>query len=575
MASNADELIRKIQRAFARRAPLDAIRQEHALQFAPDLAYFTEDATEGEPYTTHILDPTGAIAARTLTGQIGAMLRSGEYFEPGLGDGRRPNIRAKRVFEHMGRVTRAILYESRAGYRRTATMADRNMVLFGEAPMLIEDRYNPSDPGIRTRAIHPSKMAFEDDLDGVTTMHFHRCDYTYRGCAKLFTRKLGEGPEYGNCHPEMLRRARDTPDHMANVTRVVMPRKDYEFEYRNPGGNLEWVSIYVDMENRQIIRERPLRHNPYVIPRWQMLPGKPDGYSPCTIFASPLDARMQQMYLSMVENAEKQADPPVKITADAVVRGGVDLRAGGVTHVSTDYDEKSGKALEPIQIGGDMRIAMEAIRDARLTMGDIFYLNQLQMPEGVQKTAYETAILLQEWVRKNLPLIEPLEDELNVRVLDRVFEIGLSNDAFGPAEEWVGELPEEARGRDVKWELSNPLRDAQSAKDGVEYQRTLEFLAPAMQLDPEAAQSINLTQALEDAVATTGRSHWIHSDEEKQARIQALQQAQQAQQEMEMIKDGSAAVKNAGMGLSAMAGSPAQSDARGLAEMLRGRGVGA
>ena len=148
------------------------------------------------------------------------------------------------------------------------------------------------------------------------------------------------------------------PEQEFCVLHCIMPASDYAYIYRKPLKNRPWVSIYVDETNEHVMREKPARYNPYIVSRWQMVPGIPDGFSPPAMYALPINRRLQQMYLSVLENAQKQADPPHVAVASAILGGEINL-------VNARDDLHRHRVERPRQREGRARPARDRRRHAR------------------------------------------------------------------------------------------------------------------------------------------------------------------------------------------------------------------
>jgi len=439
-----------------------------------------------------------------------------------------------------------MIYDRRSLFKKAAPQHNRMMSVFGESTTSIEERAG-DDPGLLFRAWHPASIAFDEDENGEVDTWYRKFTMSSRGmCAKF------DGMQHATVHDEVKKTLEKSPDTKWEMYHIVMPARDYEYQTRKPAGNLPWASIYIDCKNNHVIREKPARYSIYYTSRWQMVPGLPDGFSPAAMTALGLNRRMQQMYLAILESAEKQADPPLLARPGALIDGEINLMSGHATYVDEEYDERQfGKPVEAIDIAGNMNTALETVRDARLTMAECWYINKLQMPSRA-KTAYETEQLVQEYIRANLPIVEPLEYEVNSRMLDKAVEIGMVAGAFGPAEFLLEIMPEGLEGSDIHYAFENPLRDAIKTKKTTDYRQMLEMVAAGMQLDPDAKAEVNIPAALADAVGTLGQNHWVYNDEEKQAKLQAMQQEMQVMQAMQMAQQGGEAMKSLGDGAASM-----------------------
>jgi hypothetical protein len=204
------------------------------------------------------------------------------------------------------------------------------------------------------------------------------------------------------------------------------------------------------------------------------------------------DARMlQQISLTLLEAGQKAVDPPMVATAD-MIQGSVNSFAGGITWVDSEYDEKLGEALRTLPIdksglswGGELqnRISM-LIKEA-------FFLNQLQMPDaGGDMTAYEVQKRFEEYMRRALPLFEPMETEYNGALCEFIFDDLLAKTPKTGAHGAFGSLldmPKALRSQEISFTFDSPIQQAQARKNVQAFIQGSELLKLATELDPSAA----------------------------------------------------------------------------------------
>lgn len=573
LEKNAADLVKRAGAAFGRRGVVDSLRQEIALQFAPALATFTSQITGGEDHYAHLFDPTGALMARELGDTLSSLLRPDgrKWFRTSVEGYGQLSTEGFRFFDLHSEITRGLLMERKAGFVRAGKMMDVLIALFGESTMTIEERHDPRDPGLLYRTWHPSKIAFEESAIGEPETHFRRFRMSAAQLCRRFERLPG-----AHVHADARKMADEKPDAEIEMLHVAIPEEDYEYRYRKRPRREEdvprFVSLYIDQTNQHVVRETRARWSPYVTSRWQMVPGLPDGFSPAAMAALPASHRLQQMYIAVLEAAEKQADPPIIATADAIIGGEINLDSGGVTHVDKEYNERDGAALRTLQIGGDMRVALEAVRDARETMAQAFYINKLTMPSDRPQTAYEASLRFQEYIRGSLPIVAPLEDECNAQILSRIVDIGSEVGAYDSLYQQMG-IPEELGSREIVFEFENPLRDAMRAEKQAVFQRMLELTGAAAQFDQSAPQAMHIGEALRDTLNTFGQSDWVASEDELEQARQAQQQQQQAMAAMQQARDGAAAAKDGAQAMAAGAQAAQGLDPAMLQQMMAGASV--
>jgi hypothetical protein len=257
---------------------------------------------------------------------------------------------------------------------------------------------------------------------------------------------------------------------------------------------------------------------------------------------------LQQMTLTLMEAGQKAVDPPMLAVGDAI-QGGVNLFAGGITYVDAEYDEKTGEALRPLPIDktgfqwGDAREAK-----VRELIQEAFYLNQIQLPElKGDMTAFETQKRVEEYIRRALPLFEPMETEYNGALCDKTFDLLLRNGAFGDG--W--NMPPALGGQKVRFTFESPLQAAQTRANSQAFMQTAQLLQTAAGLDPMVVHDVDFDRAFRDAAEGAGAPAAWFLDEnvaaQKKAEAQQAQ-AQQAEQQalMQQLMAGSQIADQAG-----------------------------
>jgi hypothetical protein len=218
----------------------------------------------------------------------------------------------------------------------------------------------------------------------------------------------------------------------------------------------------------------------------------------------------------------------------------VDLAAGGITWVDREYDERLGEALRPLNLGRNVGLGVDLLERQRQMLAEAFYLSKINLPQSREKTAYETARLVEEYVRNALPLFEPLEDEYNAAVLDAVMSRGLRLGAYGPPDM----IPEPLRGRDVRFRFVNPLREAMAKRKVMAFQESVGILSAAAQIKPEALAEVDVNQMLRDALHGAGApAGWFKSDEARAAEEQAAMQMANMQKMAGLVGTGAEVAK--------------------------------
>jgi len=309
----------------------------------------------------------------------------------------------------------------------------------------------------------------------------------------------------------------------------------------NSKGRPYW-SLYYDSTHEHLIEAVPVFNKEYIIPRWQTVSGSQYAYSPATIVALP-DARLiQSMTYTLLEAGEKIVNPPMVATKD-VVRSDIAIYAGGTTWVDRDYDERLGDALRPLsQDSRGMPIGIEMQRDARQLLAQAFFINKLTLPQrNPEMTAYEVGQRVQEYIRGALPIFSPTESEYNGGICEMTFDLLLRGGAFGSPYD----MPESLRGAEIQFRFKSPLHDAIEEQKGHKFLEMKSLIAEAMAIDQSAVALPDAKVALRDALNGIGTpAKWLRSETTVQQIEEAQQAAQEAEQTLAAMQQGSEVVKN-------------------------------
>lgn len=505
MDDNAKELQKREERLFGKKANLDALNQELALNFYPERADFTTERALGEEFAIDIFDSSPLLNRRDLGNARAAMLRprGQQWFRGNLGGdelSKQPDIAT--LLDGINKRARSLLYQPRAGFVRASKEADQDIVAFGMAVKTFEGTLlKNGDRRLLARTWHLRDCAWLDDADGIGQDFMVR---RFKASARHIKLKYPDA----QLHNSITRALEKDPDTEFKLCHVMLAADEYK-PYGTVGGEkAPWISVYYDSEHKTILRERYSKRFRYVVDKWGTIAGSQYGYSPAALTALP-DARgIQTMAMVLLEAGEKALDPPIRVIQNQL-KSDLNSHAGGVTFVDGDYDEKTGPIIAPLLPKGiNPGIGIDLINRTTLALRDAWFLTKLTLPQGA-KTAYETQALLEEYIRANAPLFETWEPGVELD-LDEAFAVFMDIGAFGPLENW----PEEMSGQDIEWEFENPLSDAIKRNQINQALAILGVEAGIEPLDQAAKQEINHGKMLRDVVTASGApADWLTDEE--------------------------------------------------------------
>lgn len=515
---NARELAKRGDKLFAAKANLNALWQELALNFYPERADFTVERALGEEFAIDLFDSEPLRCRRDLGNARASMLRPAgqEWFEAKSSD---PRLNEKEeigaFFDAMNERARSTIYHADTGFVRAEKEADQDVVTFGGSVKTAESDINRD--GRRMMMIHDWHLrdcAWKDDVNGI------RQDLMFRKF-KASARHIKQKFPDATLHDSITKALEKDSDKEFNLCHVMMLADEYEYYKKPSGPKTQWVSIYYDAEHKTLLRERPSKRFRYVVDKWGTISGSQYPFSPAAMTALP-DARgIQVMARVLLEAGEKAIDPPMKIVQKAM-KSDLNLGAAGLNFVDRDYDEKTGPVIEPI-LPGDLNpgIGIDLINRVTFALRDTWFLTKLTLPQQA-KTAYETAQLVEEFIRANIPLFEPWEAGTEM-MLSEIFAVMIDDGVFGPYDGWPKEL---LGGQSLEFTFNNPLQNAIERNKTNQAQIALGILGGAVQVDPNAVHAVDMVKIVQAAIRGSGApADWLPDEDTANANVAKSQQA--------------------------------------------------
>lgn len=528
--SRVRELVEQGDRLFSKRAPLLSLWQNMAEQFYPIRADFTTTRSVGEEFASHLMTGRPVLAHRDLGNALSAMLRprGQAWFHARTGDEDiNSDASARKWLDAKSDVMRRAMYDQRAQFIRATKQGDNDFVAFGQTVISVDQ--NMYGDGLLYRNWHLKDVAWCENAElRIDTIH-RNWQLEARMLVKLFPKTVS---------PQVTKLVKTEPYREIKCRHIVIPADQYELEKQPRNRDrFPFVSLYIDCEHDTILEERPAKRLGYVIPRWVTVAGSPYAYSPSTVVSLP-DARMlQQMALTLLEAGQKAVDPPLKATSEAV-QGGVNAFAGGITWVDPEYDERGGAALERLMDApGDLRWGEHREDKIEKMIQEAFFLNVINLPDvptGDKMTAYETQKRVEEYVRRALPLFEPMEVEYNGGLCEETFGVAMDLNMFGAFDD----MPQILRGREIKWQFESPLQSANDRAKSEAYMQAANLLKVASEIDRNVVYDFDNDKAFRDALSGIAPAEWATDEQQAQAAKAQAAQQRQAEAMMANISQG-------------------------------------
>lgn len=524
MDSRAQQLIKNGDHLFSKKSSLLSLWQEIADNFYPERADFTICRSLGNEFADHLMTSYPVLARRDLGDSFGSMLRRDKWFNLNI-QGSEPDHQAKVWLQWARDVQYRAMYARGTQLVRATKEGDHDFSAFGQCAISVE--LNRHANGLLYRCWHLRDVAWAENADGeIDTIH-RKWKPTATQLKQLFGNKISQ---------QVKNHLETDPYKEVNCRHVVVPSEQYE----NGKSRAPFMSVYIDVDNQQVMEETPVMNRIYCIPRWQTVSGSQYAYSPATIVALP-DARLiQSITRVLLEAGEKAVDPPL-VANKSVFRDDFNLMAGGITWADLEADQDIRQVIGEFTKSTQLPAGMNIRNDVQAMIHQAFYLNTLTLPQMSGMTAYEVSQRVQEYIRQALPLFSPVEQEYNGELCDMTFSLLMQSGAFGSRYD----IPESLQGQDVQFSFESPLQSAIGQEKQGKLQVTAEMLGIARNIDPSVDADVDIRTAFRDAMDGSGvPARWMRSEDDANQLLQQRAQQQQSAAEMQQVSQGAETLQN-------------------------------
>ncbi len=519
---------------FAKRGALVSLWQEIAEQFYVERADFTLQRSLGDDFAAHLSTSFPLLTRRDLGDQIGVMLRPTQkpWVHMVPSDVRIEDNASRQWLQWADQVMRRAMYDRASLFTRATKEADHDFAAFGQCVLSVElNRFRDT---LLYRCWHLKDVVWRENQDGKIDFVGRKWKVAVGDLQRLFPR--------AELDRKIALRAQKNPFDEITVMHIVCSTELWDGDARGKPR----VSVFYDCEHDKPIEQVPIWGHIYVIPRWQTVSGSQYAFSPATVAALPEGRLLQAMTLTLLEAGEKAVNPPLIATKDAV-KSDMQQFPGGVTWVDLEYDERLGEALRAMNIDvKGLPLSLEMVKDSRAVLQQCFFLNKLRAfnpSSDPQMTAFQAGQIVQEYIRGALPLFEPMELEYNGAVCEETFELLYRNGAFGSPMD----LPQPLSNADIEFRFESPLHDAIEQQKGVKFLEFKQIVAEAVSLDPTVAHIPDAKVILRDvADGIRTPAKWLRSELEVERAEAAVAEANQQQELLATLKEGSEVAKNLG-----------------------------
>jgi hypothetical protein len=395
---------------------------------------------------------------------------------------------------------------------------------FGTAALLLDEE-NPEATGFegfRFTAIQIGEYAIAEDRNGRVNTFFR--DFKLSADAA----KMAWGDAVGE---RISKIAAKTPDEMVTISHAVYPRVSGAKGYARRASKAKpWASCYFDADAKHLIHEGGFDEFPYMVPRWAKASGEVYGRGPGHTALPDVKTLNKAVELTLKAWA-KAIDPPLKAKDDGVI-GQVRTWPSGITIV------REMENLEPLEFKARFDVSQVESQKLKESIREMFFWDQLQMPNGAMMTATEVERRVEIMQRVLGPTLGRLDREAHAPMIERAFGLMYRKGALPPAPQVVVEAAQ-SNGGDFDIRYEGPLARAQRSSELASIQRFQMAVAPVVQMDPTSLDVIDNDEIIRMAQDASGVNPKVLKDpgvvqEIRKARNDAA--AARAKQEEQMMQ---------------------------------------
>lgn len=496
----AEALIERERERRGARSTWDSLWQAVTRYLIPEAATFQEEVSPGVERNRHVLDSTGPRSLELFASFLHTLLNNpaAQWFKlREMAEVERDyNSPVRTWAETAERQMLAEMARAGGGFYQQLHSAYLDIGAVGTAVLSVEA------PGgrLRVRHHHLKDCVIDENDDGQVDSIYRQREWTPRQAHQRFPG---------------LELPKDQT-HRSRFLHCVFPTDDRDFAPLLPE-DLEahpWASVWVHVEQAQVLDRGGYDEFPYMVPRWLKWGSEMYGRSP-GMTALP-DLRMvNRMMETVLRGAEKLVDPPL-VWRDGALLSPVRAFPGGMTF--TDADIEPRPLIPPgasrIEVGNALlEMRQAAIREA-------FFVPLFASHDNQYKTATAVMQETDERNRAVSPMLMRMQEELFHPLIRRVFAI-LSRNGL------IEDPPVEAA---VDVEYVSPLVASQRQLDGLAIARLFEGLAPWSQTDEGVFDVFDTDEIAKAMHAASGApAHLLRSPQE----VKKLRQARQRQEQQQ------------------------------------------
>jgi hypothetical protein len=195
--------------------------------------------------------------------------------------------------------------------------------------------------------------------------------------------------------------------------------------------------------------------------------------------------------------------------------------------------------IKPLITNAQVEFGEKMVDNVRERIRSGFYIDQLQMQQGPQKTAEEVRQSTEDKLRLMGPVLGRQHFEFLRPVIHRLFAIMMRKNLLPP-------IPDAIKGKDWDVRYSSMIARAQRINEGQNIARAMAMLQPLVQLKPDILDILDTDKLVREVWGIYNNPHDLLVTKQALAKLKAQrQQAAQQQAQMQQQEHQSNVLKNA------------------------------
>ncbi len=417
-----------------------------------------------------------------------------------------------------------VRYDPMSGFPLSNQRSMRSMVGFGHGIIFIEEAFGIYGRSAQTLPIAYQYIPTAECYIDVDPRGVH--DTNYRSFWRSALQVVKQFGEKTSQKTQNLAKNEKTADTKIELIHAVYPEvKGLEGSYED-GEAKPFTSMYIERENKHLLRRGGYYEFPYIIYPWSPIDGSAYAEGPAMLALAELKS-LQAMGRDTLIASQLGIRPPLASAYSPDVP--INMNPGAINPKMVDPN--TGRLLvqrifEPPQVN----LSLELMELRRSQIRDSMYLNLFQTLSDKQTGMTATEVMARANERGMFlgPVASRVQAALS-RMVDREMAILERKGAFRPGSRFVP--PRALAGKKLNVKFSAPVDRLRRASDVTGITHTIEIMTQMMNIDPEVADNLNVDVALEVVRERLGAPRKIMNspDEVKAKREQRAQQAAAAQ----------------------------------------------